>query len=217
MPLKVLLFDLDGTLVDTCADITEALNYAIAPYGSRTFSQMETRGMIGEGLHRLIEKALGRDNPLQEEAVKRFLRYYEKHPVDNSVAYPGVSETLAGLTGLRTAIVSNKRTYLCSVVLESLRLRQYFDLILGSDSLPEKKPSPAPVRHALALMQAKPGEAAIVGDSRYDMDAGKKAGVITIGAAYGYGNREDFREADFIIESFEGLKPVLDRLSSELL
>jgi len=215
MPVKLLIFDLDGTLVDSSADIAKAINHAFGSYGVSEVSVAETVTLIGEGLTRLIEKVIERKAPgLDPRAlVARFLEYYSSYVADESRPYPGAEKVLKALSGYKKAIVSNKTEGLSIKVLEALDLLKYFDCVLGGDSLPEKKPSPAPILNVLSRFDIRPEEGLIIGDSIYDIEAGRAAGVKTVAALYGYGDPGFSKEADYRIESIEGLMEILDSIS----
>ncbi len=212
MPIRVILFDLDGTLIDSSVDITNALNYAMEPYSSKRLSRDETVKLIGEGITRLIEKLVGdRDEAVRDDVGKRFLSHYTDHITDYTREYPGVAETLERLGKYRKAVISNKRESLSRLVLEKLGLAKHFVLIIGSDTVAERKPSPVPVLKALSELQTEPGDAVIVGDSNYDVDAGKAAGVTTVAVTYGYRPREVIAHADHLIDRMIDLVPLLDK------
>jgi phosphoglycolate phosphatase len=215
MPIKLILFDLDGTLVDTVRDITDALNYALGICGSKSFTVDQTRKLVGEGLTRLMEKALGEEKAgLKDTVMKRFLDYYSAHITDNSSLYPYVGEILRKLAGFKKAVISNKREYLSVKLLEKLDILKYFDLVVGSDTAPERKPSPVPVIYALSKLEVKPREAVIIGDSNYDIEAGRKAGIMTVAVTHGYGEKRYLLGADYKIDSFKDLALILDISSS---
>lgn len=206
MPIKLIIFDLDGTLVDTSEDITNALNYAIKPYGIKGLKVTDTIKMVGEGITRLIEKVLGEDKShLKDDVVKRFLDYYEEHLTDYSTAYPEVKETLEKLEGYRKAVISNKRESLSRELLKRLGILGFFDMVVGSDTTAEKKPSPVPVLHVLSRLGTFPSQAVIVGDSNLDIEAGKKAGIKTVAVTYGYREKHQLVSADYMIDSLTGL------------
>lgn len=143
MPIQCLLFDLDGTLVDTIRDITNALNHGLNSAGIRQLSIEETKVLVGEGITKLIEKVLGEEKKQFRENVKDiFLGYYNDHLVDYSSVYPSVKETLAGLVYYKKAVVSNKREHLSRGILHKLDLLQFFDLVVGSDTAPQKSLQP---------------------------------------------------------------------------
>lgn len=218
MTIKLIIFDLDGTLVDTSRDITNALNYALNSYGLKSFTVEDTIKMIGEGITRLIEKVLGAEKFQERDTViKRFLDYYSEHVIDYSEVYPHVRETLEKLNGYKKAVISNKREYLSTKLLDKLDLLKYFDLVVGSDTTSEKKPSAMPVIYVLTKLGVNLHEAIMVGDSNYDIEAGKKAGVKTVAVTYGYREKQYLMNADYMIDSFKELPAVLDITSSKLI
>jgi phosphoglycolate phosphatase len=216
MSFSVLIFDLDGTLVDSSVDIANAINYAAKPYGIRPVTVRETVTLVGEGVTRLFEKVMEREGAVFDinVLIERFLDHYTAHIVDNTLVYPGVVETLDQLPDLRKAVISNKREALCVKTLESLGLADYFDLVIGSDTVAERKPSPLPLLHALEHFGAGPAEAAIVGDSVFDIEAGKAAGITTIAVTYGFRPRESLAAADYRIDSMPDLVPLLRNMQS---
>jgi phosphoglycolate phosphatase len=218
MPVKLLIFDLDGTLIDTGRDITNALNYALSSQGSKSLSVEDTIKMIGEGITRLIEKILGHER-LQEkdEVIKKFLNYYSEHLTDYSTVYPYVRETLAQLDVYKKAVISNKREYLSVKLLNKLNLIDFFDMVVGSDTTSEKKPSALPILYVIEKIGVGPQESMIVGDSNYDIEAGRNAGIKTIAVTYGYREKEYLKNADHIIDRFNDLPAILDIISSKLI
>jgi phosphoglycolate phosphatase len=204
--IRLILFDLDGTLVHSAIDITNALNYAIEPCHLDKMTVEKTISMVGEGLTRLIEKVLGAEGAGQrQEVLARFVSYYAQHLTDFTRAYPGVRETLEALAGYRKAVISNKREALSRRLLEELGLASYFDVIFGSDSAEERKPSPRPILKILELFGLSPDAAAIVGDSNYDIEAGKAAGIATVAVTYGYRDASVLQGADVVIDSIAEL------------
>ncbi|MDP3049475.1 MAG: HAD-IA family hydrolase [Thermodesulfovibrionales bacterium] len=210
--LELIIFDLDGTLVDSGMDITNALNYAITPYGLKPLTAEDTIKMVGEGLTRLIEKILGDNNAsIKDAALDRFIKYYSEHLTDFTKPYPGVTKTLQMLGVYKKAIISNKRESLSKKLLEQLGLMKFFDVVLGSDSAPEKKPSPAPVKKVLEILGVEPHRAIIVGDSDFDIQAGKGAGLITVAVTYGFRDRETLGSADFLIDNMTQLLTLIEK------
>jgi phosphoglycolate phosphatase len=219
MPIKLIIFDLDGTLVDSSIDITNAINYAIAPFGIQPLSVKNTKDLVGEGITRLMEKLVEshkseiRNGINKEILVKRFLEHYSAHLIDNTTVYPKVKETLEGLKDYKKAVISNKRESLSIKILNDLDLLKYFDLVLGSDSTPEKKPSPVPVRYVMERLNVSEKESIIVGDSNFDIEAGKAAGLKTIAVTYGYRPLELLKNADYMINSFDEIIECLKKIN----
>lgn len=223
MPLSLILFDLDGTLVDSSTDIALAINHAVLPFGLAPVTVTETRGLIGEGTSRLVEKLIERGRPgipvgkameadggeIHEAILSRFMEHYTAHALDNTRLYPGVKETLDHLDDYPMAVISNKREFLSRMVLEGLGIIGHFSMVLGSDTVAEKKPSPVPVFHVLRALRVAPENAMIVGDSHYDIMAGRAAGVITTAVTYGYRPLEDLRGADYVIDAFAALPGIV--------
>jgi len=212
--LKLIIFDLDGTLLDSRLDIMHAVNHAISPYAIAPVTLQETKELTGEGAIRLMEKLLKkREVDLEiSTLIDRFESYYAEHPVSHTVAYPGVPETLRSLRDYRKAVISNKFRSISLQVLEKLELSQHFDEVTGVDTFPERKPSPLPVLRVLDRFAAKPEEALIVGDSIYDIRAGRAAGTKTVAVTYGYGAPGFSDDADFIITDFPQLIDIVKRL-----
>lgn len=218
MSIQLLLFDLDGTLVDTIKDITNALNHALNSIGIRELTVDETKQFVGEGLTKLIEKVLGEEKKEFREAVtSTFLGFYADHLTDYSPVYPYVKATLESLLKYKKAVISNKREYLSTQILDKLELLKYFDLVVGSDTTIEKKPSAVPIIYVLQKFRARPEEAVMVGDSNFDIEAGRKAGVTTVAVTYGYRERRYLLAADHMIDQFNELPAVLDIISSKFI
>lgn len=213
MSIKTIIFDLDGTLIDSSLDITNALNYAMEPYSLKRLAWEDTVKLVGEGISRLIEKIAGDLGETgKADVAQRFIAYYTEHVADYTRAYPGVRETLEGLVRYRKAVISNKRESLSKLVLQKLGLLRYFSLVIGSDTTTARKPSPIPVLKALAELEAEPGEAVMVGDSDFDVDAGRAAGVTTVAVTYGYRPRAVIAYADFLIDRMSDLLPLVEKM-----
>jgi len=210
--IRLIIFDLDGTLVDSSVDLTNALNYATAPYEIAQKTVQETKSLVGEGITRLIEKLLGPEKSnIRQEVMDRFMEYYSAHLVDFTRAYDGVPEVLSMLHRYHKAVISNKRESLSRRVLLDLGLLHHFDAVLGSDSVGEKKPSPKPLLKVMEMFSCNPGQTVIVGDSNFDVEAGKAAGIGTIAVSYGYREASLLRQADVIIARVQELPSALER------
>jgi phosphoglycolate phosphatase len=219
--LKLLIFDLDGTLTDTAQDIADAINYALKPFGQKTYSVEETKAMVGSGISKLLESLLPPTPPpgesgepsAKETVTNRFLEYYTEHLLDNTKVYPHVKETLLKLDNYKKVVVSNKRESFSRGILRGLGILKFFDIVFGSDSVPEKKPSPLPILKLLERYNVTCDEAIIIGDSNYDIEAGRAAGIKTIAVTYGFRSREVLKDADVIIDSFDELLNILPQIN----
>ena len=127
------------------------------------------------------------------------------HLIDNTLLYPGVKDTLSRLGRYKKAVLSNKREKYSRQILNDLGVLEYFDLVWGSDSVREKKPSPVPILDLMNAIGVSNEETAIIGDSNYDIEAGRAAGIKTVGVTYGFRSREFLKDADIIVDRFEDL------------
>jgi phosphoglycolate phosphatase len=211
--IKLIIFDLDGTLIDSIGDITNALNHAFGPYGVSDLTPAEVTTMVGEGPLKLVQDVLTERNLVAgaEALVTSFLDYYTAHPVEKTALYPGTREMLETLKGLKMAIVTNKTEELSHEILRKFGLENYFDMIVAVDTIPERKPSPGPVIHVLSTLNVSPEDAVIVGDSTIDIRTGKASFVRAVAVTHGYGRKGFQDEADFVIGSLPELISIVKR------
>lgn len=207
-PLKLLIFDLDGTLLDSLPDITDATNQVRDNFGLARLGLDEVRKLMGQGARSLVERALpGAPAEEVERGLALFLSYNLAHIADKTRPYPGVFETLEALEGLGIplCVLSNKNVALCREVLERFGLVRFFPAVFGADSFPFRKPSPEPVLALLREYGVAAKECTLVGDSINDVAAGGGAGVVTVGCSYGYGDLSELAGADYLVQDFPSL------------
>lgn len=187
---RVLVLDLDGTLVDTVPDIAAALNRLMVARGLATFDLPGTAAMVGDGVRRLVEKAfVARDRAADEQAVQEFSSDYAGHAAVASKPYPGVMETLGALAGdgWRFAVCTNKPEGAARALLDAVGLTPFMAAVGGGDSFPVRKPDPAHLAATLAAAGGHAERALMLGDHANDVVAAKGAGMRCIFAAWGYG------------------------------
>jgi phosphoglycolate phosphatase len=207
-PIKLIIFDLDGTLTDSLPDLTDTTNYMLARFGRLALAPEQVRQLVGQGARNLVGRAMtGASAEEIEDALGIFLAYNEAHIADKTRLYPGVIDTLDRLQAARRdmAVISNKNVLLCRKLLSLLGIDGYFGAVLGADSLLFRKPSPEPLLKLIRDFGVSAVETVMVGDSINDIAAGKGAGVVTIGCTYGYGDISELAEADCRIDCFADL------------
>ncbi len=215
----LMLFDLDGTLVDSVPDLAYSLERMLEELGLPTRSEEQVRLWVGNGAARLVGRALtgsmdgSPEKALLERALALFMELYGRHACDRSRLYPGVLEGLESLrkAGIRMACVTNKPFCFIEPLLQKLGIAHYFELSLGGDSLTRIKPDPLPFLHALEHFGAKTTETLVVGDSANDILAARAAGLAVICLSYGYNHGNDIRDSapDAVIDSLTELGGLL--------
>ena len=207
MEKAVVIFDLDGTLVDSSSDIAWAANRVLERFGHGVLDEEKIKECIGWGVRPLFESLMkGESAGTIERARLEFLDIYGGRLLVDTALYPGVTATLDAMAeaGKRMAVVTNKPAALTARIVEGLDLSRFFPLVLGGDSLPNKKPHPEPILKVLDTFGAAAREAVFVGDSAVDCRAARAAGTAFIGAAYGFRGRRELEEAgcDAVIDTF---------------
>ena len=214
----LLVFDLDGTLVDSAADLRAALNQMLRERGLPPLSLAQARRMIGDGAPALVSRALaasGAEPADATGALHRFLELYEADAVRLTRPYPAVPETLAALRqlGYRTAVCTNKPQQATFAVLEGLGLLTLFDGIAGGDRFPVRKPDPGHLLGLIGAVGARADAAAMIGDSENDALSARAAGVPLLLMRYGYARTDpESLAADALLDHFADLPAALGRL-----
>ena len=217
IPFEALIFDLDGTLIDSAPDVSASVNRVLAGLGRRELTLEETKDMVGWGGRVLLEKALAKTGNAGTEAevdsaLEGFLATYARHPADHSIIYPGVIAALEAFksAGVPMAICTNKPTATTPPVLEAMGLSGFFDVVSCGDAVPHKKPDGRHVKLVVEEMGATIETAVMIGDSENDISAAIDAGVRSVAVTFGYAH-VPFHElgADALIDHFDDLHKAL--------
>lgn len=218
---KLLIFDLDGTLINSAPDLAIAVNYMLEKLGRDTFNEEVIHGWVGNGALMLVQRALSGDrtvdksldDALTQQALDVFLKYYAKNLCNSTVPYPNVPTTLRSLKerGYTLAIVTNKPFAFVAPILEGLEMHGLFELILGGDSLAQKKPDPAPLYHVCKKLDIPIESCVMVGDSKNDILAANACSMQSVGVTYGYNYGEDIgvHTPSMIVDDFSELLQAL--------
>jgi len=194
--IRALIFDLDGTLIDSKQDIVNQVNRTLRDFGFPERSPSELARGIGSGSHTLF-KALfaghssAHDDAFIDQVVQQFRKNYRAHMADSTEPFPGVWEMLQHFKELPKAIITNKAQLSADSICSHLGLTPHFVAIHGLEAFKTHKPDPGPIREACALLGVEPHEVAFVGDTPVDMAAAKGAGAISVAALYGYGEHAE--------------------------
>ncbi|MDO6761494.1 phosphoglycolate phosphatase [Tamlana sp. 2_MG-2023] len=200
---ELIIFDFDGTLINSIPDLTLAVNTMLSHYEAKPLTIEEVTPFIGNGAMPLVKRALGRALPNQElseaflnEAFKVYLAAYQQVTCKDTFMYPGVLETLKYLDdkSYKLAICTNKPFGFIKPILDKLEITQYFKSWVGEDSLPEKKPHAAPLFHIAEEMNTTIENSIMVGDSKNDILAAQNANMESIGVSYGYNYNENIAD-----------------------
>jgi phosphoglycolate phosphatase len=187
--MELLVFDLDGTLVDSELDLANSVNATLEKIGRKPLSVELIASYIGQGVIVLISRALGGDasQELVEQSTEIFLNHYREHMLDNTATYPGVREALAELNGRKMAVLTNKPVNFSRAMLAGLGLADRFLRIYGGNSFENKKPDPVGLHRLMEETGVPASKTLMIGDSISDVLAGRNAGVWTCGVNYGFG------------------------------
>lgn len=216
-PARVVLLDLDGTLIDTAPDLAGAANHVLRKLGREPAEMPVIRGFIGNGVRELMRRALSiQQDPSESEldaAMVDFSQYYGAHLLDHSQIYPGVRDTLKALQaqGRELVCITNKSQAFTLPILQQLGLYDYFGLVLSGDSLPKKKPDPLPLQHAAAHFHQPVSDCLLVGDSRNDTQAARAAAMPVACVTYGYNGDEPVQalHPDAVLDNMSELLDIL--------
>src|SRR3989338_274187 len=215
--IKLVIYDLDGTLIDSKRDIAAATNYALAQLKFPELSVDDICRYVGYGLEQLLESALGKVSRTHADlssedmrrAVEFYKDYYSKHLLDETILYPGVGEVLDKFSkhGIAQAVLTNKSEVFAHQILRAFGVDHYFFEVAGGDRWETRKPAADPVIKVMELAKSKTDETVLVGDSDIDIEAGRNAGVKTIAMTYGFQPAGQIQKSqpDFILDRFSDL------------
>lgn len=211
--IQFLIFDLDGTLVDSETDLALSVNAVRAQMGLETLAHETIATFVGRGVVTLMERALGNSASREDvqKAVGLFLAYYRLHMLDHTVPYAGVRETLEELNDMKMAVLTNKPVRFSRDMIAGLGLAAHFPFIYGGDSFERKKPDPMGVVKLLEDTGCSAAQTMIVGDSDTDVLTARNAGVLVCGVTYGIGSHTlEAARPDFTVGSLRELLPLLN-------
>jgi phosphoglycolate phosphatase len=216
--VDLLLFDLDGTLIDSGSDLASSINLMLADLGRSPLTEARIGSFIGDGVRVLVHRSLTATHPdglppdevLHEKGIALMHSHYADEMFRTTRLYPHVAETLAFFSNKRKAVVTSKEVRFTKLLLERFKIAEYFDSIVGGDTTPTRKPDPGPVLEAMRQLEGSARQTVMIGDSENDVYAGKRAGTYTCAVSYGFRTADELRktEPDAIVERFDQLKNV---------
>jgi phosphoglycolate phosphatase len=188
---EFLIFDLDGTLVNSLPDLLTAINLLRQELALSPLTAAQVARMVGDGATILVKRALG-DDLYEQHHLERFLEIYGQHLLDQTHCYPGILELLQRHDPGHMALVTNKPILYTRRILAGLNLARFFSAVIGGDSYPHKKPHPYPLQQALLQLDGRPQQAIMIGDHHTDLYAARDADIATCFCAYGFGHCGDY-------------------------
>lgn len=210
--IQLIIYDLDGTLIDSRRDIAGAVNWTLKELGRGELSLERVSSLVGSGVRNLMSQALeeaGAGKNLLERSIKLFRMRYGEHLLDHTRLYPSVRKVLEFFKAKKQAVITNKPAGFSLKILRDLGVDSYFFRVIGGDQGFPKKPAPAALLEILRESRLSPGEAVFVGDSAIDTETGRQAGVKTLGVTYGFGSPEEIGRSrpDGVLNDLEELIP----------
>lgn len=209
-PPSLVIFDLDGTLIDSLPNLAGSVNAMRLHFGLAPLSLEYVRSAIGKGARNLVSRCLPEGDARVDEGLEFFLVHNGDNLADGTCLYNGVPELLDALSvaSIPIALVSNKNTAHCIRILDIFGIERFFTAVLGGDSVSECKPSPMPLLEAVTRCGAAVETSFMIGDSCNDFEAARKGGIRSIGCLFGYGEPRDMDMADTCITSLDELLPL---------
>ncbi len=222
--IRLVIFDLDGTLIDSRLDLVHSVNAALRHIARPELPDDVIASYVGDGAPILIQRALraeAADEALVRRGLEFFLSYYREHKLDHTTVYPGITQALSAIQGSsnratrKLAVLTNKPVNPSRAIVDALGMGQFFAQVYGGNSFATKKPDPEGARRLLEETGVKPEQAAIVGDSHVDVRTGRNAGMWTVGVTYGFAPHTLESEAsDVLVDTAEELAAVFSESRS---
>jgi phosphoglycolate phosphatase len=223
--IRLVIFDLDGTLIDSRLDLVHSVNAALRHIRRPELADEVIASYVGDGAPILIQRALGAeaaDEALVRRGLEFFLSYYREHKLDHTTVYPGIEQALSAIQGSsngtprKLAVLTNKPVNPSRAIVEALGMGQFFAQVYGGNSFATKKPDPEGARKLLEECGVQPEQAAIVGDSHVDVRTGRNAGLWTVGVSYGFATRTlENERPDVLVDSAQELGLIFSRVKSK--
>jgi phosphoglycolate phosphatase len=223
--IRLVIFDLDGTLIDSRLDLVHSVNAALRHIRRPELADEVIASYVGDGAPILIQRALGAeaaDEALVRRGLEFFLSYYREHKLDHTTVYPGIEQALSAIQGSsngtprKLAVLTNKPVNPSRAIVDALGMGQFFAQVYGGNSFATKKPDPEGALKLLQESGVEPDQAAIVGDSHVDVRTGRNAGLWTVGVSYGFATRTlENERPDVLVDSAQELGLIFSRVKSK--
>ncbi len=212
---RVIVFDLDGTLLDTSPDLASSCNHALEVFGRPALPIEEIKRYVGDGARRLMSRAarMKDGDPDLEGIVEEFIRHYQAHPIQRTTWMPYATHALEELSEMPLAICTNKPRAITDSILKALHAEERFSVVVGGGDLARNKPAPDPLRHIASVLGVDPKELVMVGDGPQDVLCGKSVGARTVAVATGYTSEAFLRELhpDMLLDDLRILPDIVNR------
>jgi phosphoglycolate phosphatase len=213
--VEMMLFDLDGTLIDSKSDLARSINLMLGELGRPPLAEETVGGFVGDGVRVLVYRSLTATEPnrrppdefLHADGIALMHKHYAEQMFVSTRLYPGVADTLRHFGDKRKAVVTSKESRFTELILKRFGIAEHFDCIIGGDTTPARKPDPGPVIEALKRLGGAAPRAVMIGDSENDVQAGRRAATLTCAATYGFRTSDHLRRTlpDVLIDSFDQL------------
>ena len=214
--IDLMLFDMDGTLIDSRADLARSINLMLQELGRPSLAEDTIAAFVGDGVRVLVYRSLTATDPngrppddyLHADGIALMHKHYAEQMFVSTVLYPNIAGTMKYFAGKRKAVVTSKEVRFARLILERFGISDDFNVIVGGDTVAERKPHPAPVLEAINQLGGSVAQALMIGDSENDINAGRRAGCRTCAVTYGFRSADQLRKVspDLMIDRFEELK-----------